>query len=226
MKKAVLSFILVIFAFVLISMVSAIPSLPHNSWGVVSIDGEEADDGIIVEAYINGVKYGETTTINSWYSADVTADDAETAEKDGGVAGDEIILKVNGISTSGGVWNSGTHRLDLSVGSGSGKSSSSNSGGGSSSGGGGGGSSSSSGGGGGGGSGGRLSGSSGSLSERAKESETETNKETEGTGAQKITGLVAKQIEGSASAVVLIVVSIILAVVLVGLLVWMKNKKK
>jgi len=80
----------------------AIPGIPHQFYGYVTIDGVLASDGISVAAIIDGVVYVETTTVGGGYGWDpidlfnVPADDPDTPEKDGGVSGDLVELYLDG----------------------------------------------------------------------------------------------------------------------------------
>ena len=62
-----------------ISTVSALPPLPSNFNGYVTVDGANVTAGSIVSAWIGGVKYAQITVGeyggNTTYSLDVPGDD-------------------------------------------------------------------------------------------------------------------------------------------------------
>ncbi len=111
--------IYLLFFILLISYSSAVPGIPCDFYGSVTINNEEAPKGTVVEAYINGVKYGSfTVKIPGKYGLmSVAGDDTETAEKDGGVDGDTVTFRVNGKSVSQtGEWEMGKSvRVDLEL---------------------------------------------------------------------------------------------------------------
>ena len=82
------------------------PTLPHQFWGTVSIEGEPAGAGVTVSAEIGGVTFtceSGVTDAQGRYGMDpddpfyVPSDNPETPAKDGGVNGDEVIFKVNNV---------------------------------------------------------------------------------------------------------------------------------
>jgi len=102
-EKRRLSTILILALFtVSFAIVNALPQMPHQFYGYVTIDGILASDGISVAAVIDGVVYAETTTVGGaygWFSPDlfrVPADDPDTPEKEGGVSGDLVELYLDG----------------------------------------------------------------------------------------------------------------------------------
>jgi len=104
----------------LTTSVSAIPMIPHAFYGEVKINGEIAPDGTKVEAFIGGIVYGSTITVDGKYGWDPTfkipADDKETEEKDGGVDGETIEFYVEGFwARNYNFKNGDVTELDLSV---------------------------------------------------------------------------------------------------------------
>lgn len=80
----------------------AVPGIPHQFYGTVTIDGVAAVDGLTVKAKINGETYASTVTSDGKYGwatmFKVDADDPDTTEIiEGGVAGDTISFYVDGI---------------------------------------------------------------------------------------------------------------------------------
>ncbi len=68
-------------------------------WGEVTIDGNSVPDGLSVKAYIDGRQYARMPggTLNGYYYLRIPEDNVNTGEKEGGVEGDEIIVKIDGI---------------------------------------------------------------------------------------------------------------------------------
>jgi len=99
------------------SVVSAQPPIPFNPWGTATIHGSPAPDGSVVEAYIQDTLFAtmHDGTSNDYYSIIIPADDPDTPEKEGGINGDEVIIKVNGnASLPTLTWTRGsTERVDL-----------------------------------------------------------------------------------------------------------------
>lgn len=102
------------------------PRLPSAFYGTVTDNGQNVPNGTPVSAWINGVKYAETTTfmttINSQqvsvYTLTVPGDDPSTPDViEGGNEGDTIVFRVNGYLThQTGVWHEGTDvELNLTV---------------------------------------------------------------------------------------------------------------
>ncbi len=78
-----------------ISIAYAVPSLPNQFYGTVTVDGAPATNGLTISAKIDGVTWGSTITSDGKYGHSpnllkVVADDSDTAQKDGGIAGDKI----------------------------------------------------------------------------------------------------------------------------------------
>jgi PGF-pre-PGF domain-containing protein len=92
--------LVVLLAFLLSSLalrpVLAIPLLPEQVWGKVTIKGVAVLDGSVVSARIKGVEYATSTTSNGIYSLIIPGDDTDTPEKEGGVDGDVVEIYVKG----------------------------------------------------------------------------------------------------------------------------------
>jgi len=84
----ILGFIIAVFP------VQALPQMPHQFYGAVTVAGDPAPDGTLVEAVISNITYANTTTVDGKYGYDplfkVLADDPDTPEKEGGESGDTI----------------------------------------------------------------------------------------------------------------------------------------
>jgi len=105
-----------------VSNVSAVPQPPHRFSGSVTIDGEAAPDGTLIEVKIDEVTYADTTTVDGKYGYipdifDVPADDpATTTTKEGGVNGDALDFYVAGTLADSSTFESGKYTvLDLSI---------------------------------------------------------------------------------------------------------------
>lgn len=101
--------------------VNAAPPLPSRFYGTVKINGENAREGTIIRALINGLVVATTTAImyqgESVYSIDVPGDDPTTPEIEGGKEGDMIRFMVAGfLIRETATWQSGTDiELNLSI---------------------------------------------------------------------------------------------------------------
>jgi hypothetical protein len=99
----------------------AVPPLPSSFYGTVKVGGVNAPLGAYVTAWINGVKFASATTQlykgDTVYALDVPGDDPSTAGIEGGVKGDTIVFKINGLDIQEtGIWGGGTNvKLDLSI---------------------------------------------------------------------------------------------------------------
>ncbi len=120
MKARKLSTILLIALMITsISIVLAVPQMPHRFYGNVALDGAPAPDGTLIEARDNeGVTYKETTTIDGQYGwvtmFKVPADDPDTLDVDGFVSGESVYFYVNDIYTDSYVFDNGeVTQLDL-----------------------------------------------------------------------------------------------------------------
>ena len=102
--------------------VQAAPPLPASFHGTVLLSDAVVPEGTTVSAWINGQKVAETTTTvegdGAVYVLDVLGDDPDTADVEGGVAGDTISFQVDGYDADQtSTWNSGdlgSAALDLS----------------------------------------------------------------------------------------------------------------
>jgi hypothetical protein len=104
-----------------VSTAVAVPPLPSSFYGTIKVAGVKAPVGAKVSAWVNGVQYAYSTTIDylgdTVYSLDVPGDDLSTPAIEGGVDGNPIVYKVNGqLADETGVWHSGTNvSLNLNV---------------------------------------------------------------------------------------------------------------
>jgi hypothetical protein len=95
------------------------PPLPSSFYGTVKEDGANVPVGTTVSAWINGVKYAETTVSlyagATVYSLDVPGDVSETPGIEGGVSGDTVVFHIGDhLADQTGSWQSGTSvGLDL-----------------------------------------------------------------------------------------------------------------
>ncbi len=96
----------------------AVPLTPYSPWGTILVNGVAPADGTEVTAWIGGVKYATTVSTNGgWYAIDVPSDDDDSPEKDGGVAGETVVLMVGACTAEpSGSWSSGASpRIDLAA---------------------------------------------------------------------------------------------------------------
>jgi hypothetical protein len=104
-----------------ITTASAVPPLPSSFYGTVKVNGENVAVGVSVTATINGVQYAYAATQlyqgDTVYTLDVPGDDLGTTIIEGGVSGDTVVFKVNGITAlETGTWQSGTNiKLNLTI---------------------------------------------------------------------------------------------------------------
>lgn len=97
-----------------VGSVIAMPPMPSSFYGTVKLNGANVADGTNLSAWINGVKYAETTVIlydgDSVYSLNVPGDDSDTPEIDGGVSGDTVSFHIGDLAAEQtGTWQSGTN---------------------------------------------------------------------------------------------------------------------
>ena len=90
------------------------PPLPSSFYGRVDFDGTDLSPGAAVCAWINGIKFAETTVLlyegHSVYAINIPGDDPESAGVEGGVEGDIITFRVLGYpSPDTAVWHSATN---------------------------------------------------------------------------------------------------------------------
>jgi len=108
-----------IFVIVIAQAVQAVsqpPQLPHIFYGNVTINGQPAPDGTLVEARINNTTVATANTSNGEYLLKVPVDNPDTGEKDGGVDGDIVEFYVNGSYAKSYTFSIGSvTELDLSV---------------------------------------------------------------------------------------------------------------
>ncbi|MDI6889066.1 MAG: PGF-CTERM sorting domain-containing protein [Methanocellales archaeon] len=119
-KTSLLSILLVTIA--LCAPAAAIPQIPNQFYGRVTIDESPAADGLTVSAWIDGVEYASTTTSGGTYGTSsasvflVPADDAGTPEKEGGVSGETVEFYVGGVRAGEAIFVSGgVTELDLTA---------------------------------------------------------------------------------------------------------------
>ena len=99
----------------------AVPPLPSSFYGTVKAGGSNVPIGTTVSAWINGVKYNETTVLmhagDTVYSLDVPGDDSGTPDKEGGVPGDTVVFRVGTqVADQTAPWQSGNNvELNLTV---------------------------------------------------------------------------------------------------------------
>lgn len=96
----------------------AVPPLPADFWGYITINGSPAPAGTAVTATVNGVTFPTTTFMDggqALYLLSVNGDDTTTPATEGGSDGQTISFKVDGAAVSQtAVWRAGTStRLDL-----------------------------------------------------------------------------------------------------------------
>jgi PKD repeat protein len=74
--------------------VKAVPQMPHRFYGAVTVTGEPALDGTLIEAVINNITYASTITSDGKYgyvtAFNVPADDPDTPEIEGGKTDDLV----------------------------------------------------------------------------------------------------------------------------------------
>lgn len=91
----------------------AVPPMPSDFWGYVTIDGSPAPAGTVVRATVNGVSF-QATASNSGgqalYLLSVNGDDLSTAPVEGGTENQAITFQVGGTAVAQtGVWRSGSN---------------------------------------------------------------------------------------------------------------------
>lgn len=97
------------------------PPMPASFFGTVKMAGSNVPSTTKVSAWINGVKYAETTVLtynsDTVYAIDVPGDIAGTPEIEGGTTGDLIFFLIGDLAaTQTGIWQAGTNtELDLSA---------------------------------------------------------------------------------------------------------------
>ncbi|MGB9592698.1 MAG: hypothetical protein ACPL7R_01010, partial [Anaerolineae bacterium] len=127
-NKRRIGFVLALFLLLSIALPAAAdqpPRLPSAFYGTVKLNGANVPNGTLVSAWINGVKYAETTTfmttINSEqvsvYTITVPGDDPSTSGVEGGNEGDTVVFRVDtNLTDQTGTWHEGTDvALNLTV---------------------------------------------------------------------------------------------------------------
>jgi len=115
-----------LFSLVVPALADEPPRLPSAFYGTVKANGANVPNGTFVSAWINGVKYAETTTFlttvngqqTSVYTITVPGDDPTTpGVVEGGNEGDTVVFKVGGnLTDQTGTWHEGTDvQLNLTV---------------------------------------------------------------------------------------------------------------
>lgn len=104
--------------FIIIAIgVFAVPGIPNVYYGDVTVNGEAAQDGLLITAKIDGITLARSETLDGTYGANalsVPADDESTSLKEGGVAGDTVEFYINGVFAGSHEFNSGSiDKLDL-----------------------------------------------------------------------------------------------------------------
>ena len=114
-------FFLVIFVGILAvpHLVHAFPPLPSSYYGLVTRDGVNLPEGVTIEAVIDDQVYASNTVKiyegDAVYSLVVPGDDPATEIVEGGIQGDTIYFRVDGVlADQTAVWQSGSNtKLDL-----------------------------------------------------------------------------------------------------------------
>ena len=98
-KIQLLSFTFITSIFLLSKLIFAVPGIPHQFFGSVTINGNPAPDGTIITAEIDGVEVARTTTSQGKYGYDPVfyIDDPNNDR-----SGKEIKLFVNGVEVNTG----------------------------------------------------------------------------------------------------------------------------
>ena len=115
MKKVVRTISIAVVLLLLVGeSVWAVPPLPSSFYGRVILDGEDASPGVVVSAWIRGIKSAETTVVSyeghSAFAINVQGDDNDSLEVEGGVEGDVIIFYIaNYRAAETAVWRSATN---------------------------------------------------------------------------------------------------------------------
>ena len=97
------------------------PPMPSSFYGTVKSNGSNIPLPAQVSAWIDGVKYAETSVIvfnsDTVYKIDIPGDILTTPEIEGGKPGDLITFQVNNdFANQTGTWQSGTNiELNLSI---------------------------------------------------------------------------------------------------------------
>ncbi|MDP2954620.1 MAG: hypothetical protein Q8O76_15060, partial [Chloroflexota bacterium] len=84
----------------LVAPAQAIPTIPNQFWGTLAVNGVAAPDGSQVSGKIEGIEYGRGITSGGTYSVIVLGDDPDTAAKEGGGAGQQVLLHAKGFRST------------------------------------------------------------------------------------------------------------------------------
>jgi len=104
--------------FIIITIgVFAVPGIPNVYYGDVTVNGEAAQDGLLITAKIDGITLARSETLDGTYGAkalSVPADVESTSLKEGGVVGDTVDFYINGVLAGSHEFKSGAIvKLDL-----------------------------------------------------------------------------------------------------------------
>jgi PKD repeat protein len=101
--KIALTLCLLAMAMTYTSALAAPPPIPSTFYGTVQVKGEDVPAGTSVSAWIDGVRYAETVSMeangDSVFAIDVPGDNPDTSIVEGGAEGDTITFQVSGIET-------------------------------------------------------------------------------------------------------------------------------
>jgi hypothetical protein len=97
------------------------PPIPASFFGMVKASGSNVPLSSKVSAWIDGVKYAETSVVefnfDTVYTIDIPGDILSTPEIEGGKPGDTITFLVNNsVANQSAIWQSGTNsELNLTI---------------------------------------------------------------------------------------------------------------
>ncbi|NOR84998.1 S8 family serine peptidase, partial [archaeon] len=93
------------------------PQPPATYFGYVySKQGRIVNDGTIISAKINNIEYASVEIIQGMYSITIPGDILDTAEKEGGVDGEIIIISIDGSDTEPIIdWHVGVYEQNLTI---------------------------------------------------------------------------------------------------------------
>ena len=121
----ILNVLILVFSLLIVNsspvMAGPPPSIPSSFWGTVQIDGNDAPVGVVISAWINGVKYAQKNAVlligETRYSIDVPADDPSTIGIiEGGKTNDTIIFKIGNLqATPSSHWVVDNSELNISA---------------------------------------------------------------------------------------------------------------
>ena len=103
---------------VLAGIATALPQIPSEYYG--TIISNSPMEGIAVVAEIDGVKYSQVSYTHydgvNWYDVIIKADDNETLQKEGGINGDLITIKIGAYVASPNLtWQTGNRSSQLTI---------------------------------------------------------------------------------------------------------------